>query len=69
LAEISLLTGSPHSTTATSLEEVEVAVLNDGDLAELNRLRPDIALCIYRNLALGLGEKLKRSGGLSNSLQ
>jgi hypothetical protein len=30
------------------------------DLAELIRLRPDIGLHIYSNLAVGMGEKLKR---------
>jgi hypothetical protein len=29
-------------------------------VAELIRLRPDIGLHIYRNLAVGMGEKLKR---------
>jgi hypothetical protein len=35
-------------------------VLEYADLAELVRLRPDIGLHIYRNLAVGEGEKLKR---------
>jgi GNAT superfamily N-acetyltransferase len=62
LGEISLLTGAAHSATATALTAVETAVLGHRDLAELIRLRPDIGLHIYRNLAVGLGEKLKRSG-------
>jgi hypothetical protein len=37
-----------------------MAILAHQDLAELIRLRPDIGLLIYRNLAVGLGEKLKR---------
>jgi hypothetical protein len=41
---------------------VETAVLGHAELAELVRLRPDIGLHIYRNLAAGLGEKLKRAG-------
>jgi CRP-like cAMP-binding protein len=61
LGEISLLTHACHSATATALTTVETAVLEHRDLAELIRLRPDIGLHIYRNLAMGLGEKLKRS--------
>lgn len=61
LGELSLLTAAPHSATATALGAVETAVLSCQDLAQLIRLRPDIGLRIYRNLAVGLGEKLKRS--------
>jgi CRP-like cAMP-binding protein len=60
LGEMSLLTAGAHSATATALTRVETAVLGHVDLAELIRLRPDIALHIYKNLALGMGEKLKR---------
>jgi CRP-like cAMP-binding protein/GNAT superfamily N-acetyltransferase len=61
LGEISLLTAAPHSATATARTPVEVATLRHQELAELIRLRPDIGLHLYRNLAAGLGEKLKRS--------
>jgi CRP-like cAMP-binding protein len=61
LGEISLLTAAPHSATATARTGVEAAALGHGDLAELARLRPDIGLRLYRNLATGMGEKLKRS--------
>jgi ribosomal protein S18 acetylase RimI-like enzyme len=60
LGEMSLLTAGVHSATATSLTRVETATLAHQDLAELIRLRPDIGLHIYRNLAVGMGEKLKR---------
>ena len=60
LGEMSLLTAAVHSATATARTRVETAVLGHQDLAELIRLRPDIGLHIYRNLAVGLGEKLKR---------
>jgi len=60
LGEISLLTAAAHSATATAHTRVETAVLRHQDLAELIRLRPDIGLHIYRNLAVGMGEKLKR---------
>jgi hypothetical protein len=39
---------------------VETAVFDPQDLAELIRQRPDIGQHIYRNLAVGMGEKLKR---------
>jgi CRP-like cAMP-binding protein len=61
LGEMSLLTAAPHSATATAQTVVETAVLDRQDLAELIRLRPDIGLQIYKNLAVGLGEKLKRA--------
>ena len=60
LGEMSLLTAAPHSATATALTHVETAVLGHQDLAELIRLRPDIGLHLYKNLAVGMGEKLKR---------
>jgi CRP-like cAMP-binding protein len=60
LGEMSLLTGAAHSATATAKTYVETAVLDHRDLAELIRLRPDIGLLIYKNLAIGAGEKLKR---------
>ena len=41
---------------------VEAAELLHRDLADLIRRRPDIGVIIYRNLAVGLGDKLLRSG-------
>jgi CRP-like cAMP-binding protein len=64
LGEMSLLTGAPHSVTARARGGVETAVLENAEMGELIRLRPDIGLCIYRNLAIGAGEKLKRSNAL-----
>jgi ribosomal protein S18 acetylase RimI-like enzyme len=61
VGEISLLTLAPHSATATARTQVETAVLKRQALTELVRLRPDIGLQIYKNLALGLGDKLQRS--------
>jgi GNAT superfamily N-acetyltransferase len=60
LGEMSLLTSGTHSATARALTRVETATLGLPDLAELIRLRPDIGLLIYRNVAVGVGEKLKR---------
>jgi CRP-like cAMP-binding protein len=62
LGEMALLTTAGHSATATAATRVEAAVLGHRDLAELVRLRPDIGLLIYKNLAVGLGKKLNRSG-------
>src|SRR5262249_23943202 len=61
LGEMSLLTAAPHSATATALTAVEAAVTGHPELAGLIRLRPDVGLHLYRNLAVGMGEKLKRS--------
>jgi CRP-like cAMP-binding protein len=60
LGEMSLLTAGTHSATARALTRVETTSLELQDLAELIRLRPDIGLLIYRNVAVGMGEKLKR---------
>jgi GNAT superfamily N-acetyltransferase len=60
LGEMSLLTTGVHSATATAITRLETAVLGRQCLADLIRMRPDIGLHIYRNLAVGMGEKLKR---------
>jgi len=60
LGESSLLAAAAHSATATARTRVETAVLEHSDIAELVRLRPDVGLHIYRNLATGTAEKLKR---------
>jgi hypothetical protein len=60
LGEMALLTGTAHSATAVARSRVETAVLGHHDLTELVRQRPDIGLVIYKNLAVGIGEKLKR---------
>ncbi len=60
--EISLLSSRPHSATATAESPVEAAELLQRDLADLIRRRPDIGVIIYRNLAVGLGDKLLRAG-------
>lgn len=54
VGEISSLTGAAHSATATAITPLEMAVLKKRELDELIRLRPDIGLLIYRNLAAGL---------------
>jgi len=59
--EVSLLSSKPHSATATAETCVEAGELLQCDLADLIRRRPDIGVIIYRNLAVGLGDKLGRS--------
>lgn len=44
------------------MNDIEVAELHRRDLEDLIRRRPDIGVIIYRNLAVGLGDKLLRSG-------
>lgn len=63
LGEISLLTSAPHSATATACGTVETARFDHEDLEGLLRQRPDIGLQLFRNLAIGLGEKLKERDG------
>lgn len=62
LGEMSLLTRRPHSATIRAKSHVETALLGHDEITELVRLRPDIGVVLYRNLAEGLGHKLKRSG-------
>lgn len=61
LGEISLLSGSPYSATATARSPVEAAVLDHERLKELIRLRPDIAVVIYRNFSRDVADKLQRA--------
>ncbi|MBT8479365.1 MAG: GNAT family N-acetyltransferase [Gemmatimonadetes bacterium] len=61
LGEISVLTGGDHSATARAVTSVETGVLTKKDLQSLVRLRPGIGVVLYRNLARGLGDKLRRA--------
>jgi CRP-like cAMP-binding protein len=61
LGEMSLVTARPHSASATANTHVEAAVLSHQDLEELIRLRPDIGVLLYKNVAAGMAHKLKRS--------
>ena len=65
LGEMSLLTGQPHSASALAARDTEAATLSHRDLMELIRVRPDIGLVMFRNLATGLGAKLGRAAGES----
>ena len=61
VGEVALLTGDAHSASAEAAEDLVAAVLSQADLQELTRLRPDIAVVLYRNTAIALGKKLRRS--------
>lgn len=61
VGEMSLLSGSPYSATATAQSPVETAVLDHSSFNELIRLRPDIGVVIYRNFANDIAEKLRRA--------
>jgi signal-transduction protein with cAMP-binding, CBS, and nucleotidyltransferase domain len=61
VGELSFLSSSSHSATATAQTKVETALLTHQALSELVRRRPDIGVIMYRNLAAGIGKKLLRS--------
>jgi len=61
LGEVALLTGAYHSAGAIAESDLLAAVLTSENLTALVRRRPDIGLLLYKNLACGLAEKLKRS--------
>ncbi len=53
--EISLLDGGPRTATATVVEDLEALVVDQGDLAELFRLRPHAAADLLR----AMGRRLR----------
>lgn len=59
LGEVALLTGTAHSATAVAETDMEIGVLTAERLQELVRRRPDVGTIVYRNLARGLGTKLR----------
>lgn len=61
LGEVAVLMGGDHSATATAMTDIEAGVLTRQDLESLVRLRPGIGVVLYRNLARGLGGKLRRA--------
>jgi CRP-like cAMP-binding protein len=61
LGELSLLHHASHSADVRALESTEAAVIEHEDLNRLIQTRSDIGCILYRNLAIGLGDKLKRS--------
>ncbi|MBZ0189887.1 MAG: cyclic nucleotide-binding domain-containing protein, partial [Candidatus Obscuribacterales bacterium] len=61
LGEVALLNGVLHSADAQARESTIMAVLTIDSLNSLVRMRPDIGVLIYKNLAIGLGKKLNIS--------
>lgn len=61
LGEVGLLLGGEHSAGAEAVGPVTVAALDEAGLRALTRQRPGIAVVLYRNLAQGLGRKLRRA--------
>ena len=61
LGEISAMTGNPHSVTAKATSNIKTAVLTLSAIESIMRKRPDMGAILYKNLALGLGQKLLRS--------
>ena len=60
IGEVSMLTGGQHTATAVAVEDTTVVAFDGARLDALVRRRPDIGLVLYRNLARGLGDKLRR---------
>ncbi len=61
VGENAMLSGARHSASVQARGEVVAAVLTRDRLQELTARRPDIIVVVYRNLAAGLGEKLKEA--------
>ena len=61
IGEVSLVTDSAHSATAVVEEAAEVVSFDRADFDLLTRRHPDVGLILYRNLASGLGDKLRAS--------
>mgnify|MGYP006173164403 CR=1 FL=1 len=59
LGEFSALSGETRAATALATGPVSTAFLDRNVLTQLTRRRPDVGLVIYRNIALGLGRKLR----------
>jgi CRP-like cAMP-binding protein/GNAT superfamily N-acetyltransferase len=66
VGEVAFLNDLPHSASVVALTRLEVGVLARSALTDIVRRRPDIGTAVYRNLARGLGRKLRRAGGLDS---
>ena len=61
VGEVAMLTRGEHMANCIARTEVELGVVTCERLGNLVRARPDIGVVLYRNLARGLGEKLRRA--------
>ena len=66
LGEVAFLNDAPHAASAVAVARLEVGILTRAKLDGIVRRRPDIGSTVYRNLARGLGRKLRRADGLSS---
>ncbi len=62
LGETALLTRTTHSAAAVAETPIQVASVEADALEAFVRRRPSTGVVIYRNLAVGLGSKLRRTG-------
>lgn len=62
LGEHSALSGETRGVAAVAGSGVLTAYLSTDELSHLSRVRPDVTGTLYRNLALGLGRKLRTMG-------
>ncbi len=60
LGEVAFLSGEHHSATAIAQTAIEAGSLTRVALESLVRQRPDIGIVLYRNLAHGVGAKLRQ---------
>ncbi len=67
VGENAMLAEAPHSASVRSRTKGSAAVLGRDHLKELVDRRPDIGVVLYRNLALGLGRKLREAGKSGSS--
>jgi len=61
VGEVAMISDRDHSASAVAQADGAVGVFGRDDIVHLERQRPDLALIVYRNLARGLGEKLRRA--------
>jgi GNAT superfamily N-acetyltransferase len=61
LGEVAMLTRGGHMANGVARTQVEAGVLTCERIGKLVRLRPDIGVVLYRNVARGLGDKLRRA--------
>ena len=62
VGENAMLAETVHSASVSARSTVVAAVLTRAALTDLTAQRPDIAVILYRNLAVGLGRKLRSAG-------
>ncbi|HHO51350.1 MAG TPA: GNAT family N-acetyltransferase [Deltaproteobacteria bacterium] len=60
LGELAMLLDEDHRAEVIAEQPLTAAILGRPELQRLSRNRPDIAATLYRNLARGLGRKLRR---------